>query len=211
MPCSLSKHGLIPPAYVSSSASASKSRGERNLTKFERDRNTVCVMNASCRLGVSLVERLLRRGYTVHAATYDRGSGSRYPVSSFSESEVLDADWVSPMAAVAGESGGSLRRLSGENRRLKLFHADPLDYQTIVDAMKGCAGLFYTFEPPQDQSYDVSGGLAWNRDAGCFLHVPAAIKPYGGCHEHQFYSHTYYSDHTTKSDINPSMKNIREN
>ncbi|URD93475.1 3-beta hydroxysteroid dehydrogenase/isomerase family [Musa troglodytarum] len=92
-----------------------------------RDRNTVCVMDASCRLGVSLVERLLRRGYAVHAATYGHGSG---------------------------ESSGSLRRLSGENRRLKLFHADPFDYQSIVDAMKGCAGLFYTFEPPQDQSYD---------------------------------------------------------
>ncbi|URD93476.1 3-beta hydroxysteroid dehydrogenase/isomerase family [Musa troglodytarum] len=90
-----------------------------------RDRNTVCVMDASCRLGVSLVERLLRRGYAVHAATYGHG-----------------------------ESSGSLRRLSGENRRLKLFHADPFDYQSIVDAMKGCAGLFYTFEPPQDQSYD---------------------------------------------------------
>ncbi|XP_009390700.3 cinnamoyl-CoA reductase-like SNL6 isoform X1 [Musa acuminata AAA Group] len=119
-----------------------------------RDRNTVCVMDASCRLGVSLVERLLRRGYVVHAATYGRGFGSLYPVSSCGESEVLDADWVSLMAAVAGESSGSLRRLFGENRRLKLFHADPFDYQSIVDAMKGCAGLFYTFEPPQDQSYD---------------------------------------------------------
>ncbi|CAL9107158.1 unnamed protein product [Musa acuminata var. zebrina] len=119
-----------------------------------RDRNTVCVMDASCRLGVSLVERLLRRGYVVHAATYGRGFGSLYPVSSCGESEILDADWVSLMAAVAGESSGSLRRLFGENRRLKLFHADPFDYQSIVDAMKGCAGLFYTFEPPQDQSYD---------------------------------------------------------
>ncbi|WOL07669.1 cinnamoyl-CoA reductase-like SNL6 [Canna indica] len=90
-----------------------------------RDRNTVCVVDASSRLGYSLVERLLRRGYTVHAAAYNRG-----------------------------ESCGSLRRLLSENRRLKLFEADPFDYQSIVDAVKGCSGLFYTFEPPRDESYD---------------------------------------------------------
>ncbi|XP_026662261.1 cinnamoyl-CoA reductase-like SNL6 isoform X2 [Phoenix dactylifera] len=45
--------------------------------------------------------------------------------------------------------------LSCDNKRLKVFRTDPFDYQSIVDAMKGCAGLFYTFEPPQDQSnYD---------------------------------------------------------
>ena len=42
------------------------------------------------------------------------------------------------------------------NKRLKIFHLDPFDYQCIVVALKGCSGLFYTFEPPQDQpDYDV--------------------------------------------------------
>ncbi|CAL9089605.1 unnamed protein product [Musa textilis] len=90
-----------------------------------RDRNTVCVMDASCRLGISLVRRLLQRGCTVHAASYHHG-----------------------------ESSGVLKRMCSENRRLKLFQADPFDYQTIVDAVKGCSGLFYTFEPPQDEPYD---------------------------------------------------------
>ncbi|RWW10758.1 hypothetical protein GW17_00025685 [Ensete ventricosum] len=90
-----------------------------------RDRNTVCVMDASCRLGISLVRRLLQRGCTVHAASCHHG-----------------------------ESNGVLKRMCSENRRLKLFQADPFDYQTIVDAVKGCSGLFYTFEPPQDESYD---------------------------------------------------------
>ncbi|KAK1306948.1 Tetraketide alpha-pyrone reductase 2 [Acorus calamus] len=33
---------------------------------------------------------------------------------------------------------------------------DPFDYTSIIDAMKDCSGLFYTFEPLQDQqpSYD---------------------------------------------------------
>lgn len=50
-----------------------------------------------------------------------------------------------------------LRRLqSGENKQqLRCFRADPFDYQSLVDAMKGCWGLFYVFEPPHDQPYDV--------------------------------------------------------
>ncbi|RWW23086.1 hypothetical protein GW17_00012683 [Ensete ventricosum] len=52
-------------------------------------------MDASCRLGASLVEALLRRGYTVHATAY--------------------------------------------------ASADPFDYQSLVDAMKGCWGLFYEY------------------------------------------------------------------
>lgn len=44
-----------------------------------------------------------------------------------------------------------------ENKKLKVFHSDPFDYQSIIDALRGCSGLFYTFEPPQDQpTYDVS-------------------------------------------------------
>ncbi|XVF13645.1 hypothetical protein REPUB_Repub08aG0225600 [Reevesia pubescens] len=85
----------------------------------------VCVMDASGRLGSTLVQRLLQRGYTVHAAVQGHGDFK-----------------------FNGEQ-------AGENNKLKIFHADPFDYQTITDALKGCSGLFYAFEPPEDQlSYD---------------------------------------------------------
>ncbi|XP_039030575.1 cinnamoyl-CoA reductase-like SNL6 [Hibiscus syriacus] len=79
----------------------------------------VCVMDACGRLGSTLVERLLQRGYTVHAAVQAHANSQR---SQF---------------------------------KLKIFHADPFDYQSITDALKGCSGLFYAFEPAQDYpSYD---------------------------------------------------------
>nr|DAD17818.1 TPA_asm: hypothetical protein HUJ06_019281 [Nelumbo nucifera] len=84
---------------------------------------TVCVMDASGRLGSSLVDRLLQGGYTVHAAVQNHGD----------------------LQAFKGIS-------SDNDKNLKVFHADPFDYQSIMDALKGCSGLFYTFEPPQDQS-----------------------------------------------------------
>ncbi|XP_022731889.1 cinnamoyl-CoA reductase-like SNL6 isoform X2 [Durio zibethinus] len=56
-------------------------------------------------------------------------------------------------AAVQGH--GDLKFNGGENKKLKIFHADPFDYQSITDALKGCSGLFYAFEPPEDQpTYD---------------------------------------------------------
>ncbi|XAR70644.1 Cinnamoyl-CoA reductase [Bertholletia excelsa] len=86
---------------------------------------TICVMDASGRLGSALVRRLLRRGYTVHAAVQNHGGN------------------------------GSLNELSTCDKKLKVFKSDPFDYQSIVEALKGCSGLFYTFEPALDQpSYD---------------------------------------------------------
>ncbi|XP_042490869.1 cinnamoyl-CoA reductase-like SNL6 [Macadamia integrifolia] len=83
---------------------------------------TVCVMDASGPLGSSLVDRLLQQGYTVHAA-----------LQNHDYSQVFE-------------------RLCVENsKNLKVFHTDPFDYQSIVDALKGCSGLFYNFEPPHDQ------------------------------------------------------------
>ncbi|KAJ4778011.1 Dihydroflavonol 4-reductase [Rhynchospora pubera] len=85
----------------------------------------VCVMDASGALGQTLVERLLNQGYTVHAAT----------------SKQSDLN--------------GLKKLLGEKKQLKLFRFDPFDYQSIVDAIKGCYGLFYMYEASQDQStYD---------------------------------------------------------
>lgn len=88
------------------------------------DHEKVCVMDASGRLGSTLVERLLHRGYTVHAAVQGHGDLEFHAVAS-------------------------------ENNRLKIFHADPFDYQSITDALRDCSGLFYAFEPPEDHtSYD---------------------------------------------------------
>ncbi|KAJ4958445.1 hypothetical protein NE237_025556 [Protea cynaroides] len=83
---------------------------------------TVCVMDASGPLGSSLVDRLLQLGYTVHAALQNHGDSQAF-------------------------SGLCVEN----NNNLKVFHSDPYDYQSIVDALKGCSGLFYTFDPPHDQ------------------------------------------------------------
>ncbi|KAA8525865.1 hypothetical protein F0562_007720 [Nyssa sinensis] len=83
--------------------------------------NTVCVMDASGPIGSSLVERLLQRGYTVHAAVQNHGEDQPF------------------------------KGLSCDKKKLKIFQSDPFDYHSIVDALKGCSGLFYTFEPPQDK------------------------------------------------------------
>ncbi|XP_068651095.1 cinnamoyl-CoA reductase-like SNL6 [Aristolochia californica] len=86
---------------------------------------SVCVMDASSLLGASLVEKLLQRGYTVHAAVQNHVNLNLF------------------------------KGFPSESRKLKVFQSDPFDYQSITDAIKGCSGLFYTFEPPQEQTvYD---------------------------------------------------------
>ncbi|XP_074283790.1 cinnamoyl-CoA reductase-like SNL6 [Silene latifolia] len=88
--------------------------------------NTVCVMDASGCLGATLVTRLLHRGYIVHA--------SLQPHCELQELKGLDEE---------------------EKERLKVYYTDVFDYQSIVEALKGCSGLFYNFELPHDQStYD---------------------------------------------------------
>ncbi|KAJ8774207.1 hypothetical protein K2173_009638 [Erythroxylum novogranatense] len=87
---------------------------------FYHASSTVCVMDASGHLGSTLVNRLLQRGYTVHAVVQNHGEVKK------------------------------LSGLPGENKKLKVFDADPFDYQSIIDALRGCSGLFYTFEPPED-------------------------------------------------------------
>ncbi|EOY10142.1 NAD(P)-binding Rossmann-fold superfamily protein, putative [Theobroma cacao] len=85
----------------------------------------VCVMDASGHLGSALVHLLLHRGYTVHAAVQHHGEFQSF--------------------------GG----LPCSNEKLKVFHADLFDYHSITNALEGCCGLFYCFEPPSDHStYD---------------------------------------------------------
>ncbi|XP_031098152.1 cinnamoyl-CoA reductase-like SNL6 [Ipomoea triloba] len=92
---------------------------------------TVCVMDASSYLGSLLVRRLLHRGYTVHAAiqTHVGGEEALAPLNGVLEWE--------------------------NNEKVKVFELDLFDYHSIVDALKGCSGLFYSFQPPLDHStYD---------------------------------------------------------
>nr|DAD36616.1 TPA_asm: hypothetical protein HUJ06_007257 [Nelumbo nucifera] len=94
-------------------------------------------MDASGRLGSSLVDRLLQRGYTVHAAIQNHGEFLSFFIFCF----------IITLGDLQFEAGIS----SDNSKNLKVFHADPFDYQSIIDALKGCSGLFYTFEPPQYQ------------------------------------------------------------
>ncbi|KAK2977220.1 hypothetical protein RJ640_028425 [Escallonia rubra] len=90
-------------------------------------RKRVCVMDASGQLGSTLVRRLIHRGYTVHAAVQNHHRHAE--LQSFEE-------------GLCGD----------KKKKLRIFQSDPLDYHSILDALKGCCGLFYSFEPPSDQS-----------------------------------------------------------
>lgn len=79
----------------------------------------VCVMDASGCLGANLVDSLMQRGYTVHAAVQDHGDLQKLRAS--------------------------------QNKNLRVFQSDPLDYRSIVQSLKGCSALFYSFELPRDQ------------------------------------------------------------
>lgn len=57
-----------------------------------------------------------------------------------------ELEGISAAAAAAGDN----------KKRLRVFQSDPLDYHSIMDAIKGCCGLFYSFETPSHQpNYDV--------------------------------------------------------
>ncbi|KAI3905847.1 hypothetical protein MKW98_006481 [Papaver atlanticum] len=83
----------------------------------------VCVMDASGRLGSSLVETLLQRNYIVHAAVSTYGN-------------------LQPLKGLAN---------CLNNKNMKIFETDPFDYESIINALKDCSALFYTFETPQEQ------------------------------------------------------------
>ncbi|KAL6641517.1 hypothetical protein ACP70R_019698 [Stipagrostis hirtigluma subsp. patula] len=91
---------------------------------------SVCVMDAAGPLGAALVDRLLRRGYTVHAATYEEGGEETAAASELLKQLPSDA----------------------YRHRLRVFRADPFDYHAIADAVRGCAGVFCMFNTPEDQA-----------------------------------------------------------
>ncbi|XP_078438004.1 cinnamoyl-CoA reductase-like SNL6 [Wolffia australiana] len=85
----------------------------------------VCVMDAGGRVGAALVKKLLSRGYVVNAASQGDGRA---------------------LVEILGEE---------ERERVEFFRTDPFDYHSLCDAVKGCSGLFYSFEPlPELPSYD---------------------------------------------------------
>ncbi|CAH9070203.1 unnamed protein product [Cuscuta europaea] len=91
---------------------------------------SVCVMDAAGCVGSTLVRCLLLRGYAVHAAMQTH------------DDELIES-WKREYAAEIS------------NSKLKVFQTDLLDYHSILEAMKGCYGLFYSFEPPSDYAtYD---------------------------------------------------------
>ncbi|EER94430.1 cinnamoyl-CoA reductase-like SNL6 [Sorghum bicolor] len=99
---------------------------------------SVCVMDAAGPLGHALVDRLLRRGYTVHAATY---------AACGDDDEEEEATTAALLSHLSSSCGGDAYR-----QRLKLFRADPFDYHAIADAVRGCAGVFCMFNTPDDQA-----------------------------------------------------------
>jgi len=111
---------------------------------------SVCVMDAAGPLGHALVDRLLRRGYTVHAATYASGGGDEREEEEEEEEEEEAAALLSHLSSCGGD-------VDAYRHRLKVFRADPFDYHAIADAVRGCAGVFCMFNTPDDQAQcDVS-------------------------------------------------------
>ncbi|KAI3908448.1 hypothetical protein MKW92_005514 [Papaver armeniacum] len=87
----------------------------------EEEPKRVCVMDASGRLGSSLVESLLQRNYIVHAAVSIYGN-------------------LQPLQGLAN---------CLNNKKLKIFETDPFDYESIINALKDCSALFYSFKTPK--------------------------------------------------------------
>ncbi|GLT80728.1 hypothetical protein SLA2020_521520 [Shorea laevis] len=80
----------------------------------------VCVTGASGCIGSWVVHLLLLRGYTVHATVQN--------LKNEKETKHLES-------------------LEGAKERLRLFQMDLLDYQSIVAAISGCAGVFHLASP----------------------------------------------------------------
>ncbi|KAF4357978.1 hypothetical protein F8388_008486 [Cannabis sativa] len=100
---------------------------------------TVCVMDASGELGLGLVVGLIQRGYTVHAVLQNHGNH----VNKLKFDEIMNC---------CCDEGNNNKNIIN---KVKIFQSDPFDYQSIIDALRGCSALFYSFEPPQDQpDYD---------------------------------------------------------
>ncbi|KAF3648106.1 putative RING-H2 finger protein ATL51-like [Capsicum annuum] len=62
-------------------------------------------------------------------------------------------------ATIQDRGETSLKGIECEEMKLKIFESDPFDYHSILDALKGCSGLIYSFQPPSDYpTYDEEMG-----------------------------------------------------
>ncbi|CAN1246575.1 Cinnamoyl-CoA reductase-like SNL6 [Linum grandiflorum] len=126
LPISSNQSISISPAQSNSAPLPQMAYGGGNDRDQDLDQpQTVCVMDASGRLGSALVHSLLLRGYSVHAAVQ-----------------------------LHGKLEGSFS--NNNSSRLRVFEMDDMfDYHAIMEALRGCSALFYSFEPPSDHpNYD---------------------------------------------------------
>ncbi|CAN6297271.1 unnamed protein product [Urochloa humidicola] len=93
------------------------------MASVEGKRETVMVTGASGFIGSTLVRRLLDRGYNVHAGVLNPDDKA--------ETEHL-------LALAAG---------AGEGRRLRIFRCDLFDGAALLDAARGCSGVFHLASP----------------------------------------------------------------
>lgn len=109
-----------------------KEEVEEAVLVGEENQQTVCVLDASTFVGYWISKKLLLKGYTVHAAVQKNG-----------EKEIM-------------KKIKELQRRVKE--RLVIYSVDVLSYRSIVEALRGCSGLFLSLENP-DGYDEVVGDL----------------------------------------------------
>ncbi|KAL4181997.1 hypothetical protein AMTRI_Chr12g240270 [Amborella trichopoda] len=101
---------------------------EAKRARIHNQKEPVCVLDASTYVGFWILKGLLHRGYTVHAAIQNNG-----------ESEITR----------------KIREMGRLEERLVVFVADVLDYHSILEALKGCCGLFHAVDHSHNsEGYD---------------------------------------------------------
>lgn len=90
-------------------------REEANANMAESDKPAVCVLDASTYVGFWILQGLLSKGYSVHAAIQKNG-----------ETEIVE----------------KIRDMELIEERLVVYSVEVLDYRSILEALKGCSALF---------------------------------------------------------------------
>jgi nucleoside-diphosphate-sugar epimerase len=109
----------------------------------------VMVTGASGFIGSTLVRRLLDRGYNVHAGVLNPGQSAAMPwlfallrmrwschrIAPWRADDRAETDHLLALAAGAGEG------------RLRIFRCDLFDGTALLDAARGCSGVFHLASP----------------------------------------------------------------